>query len=316
MFAESGQLRRPDGARLAWRHEPAQGEPAGILLICHGLAEHCRRYAAFATRMSARGLHVYAHDHRGHGESAAPDAPPGRFAVRNGAKTVVDDLLAMRDLAVSRHPRLPVLLFGHSMGGLIAMNAILAEPGAFAGAAVWSANVRPGMDTRAAKAILKLERMLKGSDVPSDMLPRLTFQTWAQAIPYAKTPFDWLSRNAAAVAAYVDDPLCGFDASVSLWLDILDLMERGAERIASTGLRRDFPFHLAAGDDDPATRRGRDVAWLANHLKKHAFSNISCHIHSGMRHEIWNETASESALSDFADWCGHVCEPQEGRAAS
>ena len=316
MFAESGRLRRPDSACLAWHHAPARGIAHGILLICHGLAEHSRRYATFAVRMSASGLHVYAHDQRGHGETIGPDATSGRFATRGGAQAVVDDVLAMRDMALSRYPRLPVLLFGHAMGGLVAMNAAQSEPGAFAGAAVWSTNFRPGMDAKAARAILKLEKMLKGSDVPSDMLPRLTFQTWGQAVPGAQTPFDWLSRNADAVAAYIGDPLCGFDASVSLWLDILTLMDRGLEQIASTRLRRDFPFHLAAGGDDPATRQGSDTVWLANHLKKQGYSNISCHIHSGMRHEIWNETGSGNALSEFADWCGHVCEPRGGRAES
>ncbi len=316
MFAESGQLRRPDGACLAWRHEPARGEPGGILLICHGMAEHSGRYAAFAGQMSAGGLHVYAHDHRGHGETVGPDAPPGRFAFRGGAEIVVDDVLAMRGMAASRHPHLPVLLLGHSMGGLVAMNAALARPDAFAGAAVWSANFRPGIGRKAAKSILRLEKMLKGSDVPSDMLPRLTFQAWAQSVPEAKTPFDWLSRNADAVAAYIADPRCGFDASVSLWLDSLNLIESGLELIAATRLRRDFPFHLAAGGGDAATRQGHDVIWLANHLKKHGFSNISRHIHSGMRHEIWNETGSERAVAEFADWCAHVCEAREGRAAS
>ena len=53
---------------------------ARVVQINHGLAEHAARYARFADFLAARGFHVYAHDHRGHGATKAPDAPLGRFA--------------------------------------------------------------------------------------------------------------------------------------------------------------------------------------------------------------------------------------------
>jgi alpha-beta hydrolase superfamily lysophospholipase len=148
--------------------------------------------------------------------------------------------------------------------------------------------------------------MLKGSDVPSAILPKLTFGAWGRSIPNRRTEFDWLSHEPAEVDKYVADPLCGFDASVSLWLDIFALTFRAPHPSELAKLPRDLPIHLVGGGQDPATDNGKAVAWLANHLKRSGFSNISSQIYQDMRHETLNETGAATAIADFADWCDRV----------
>lgn len=303
MFAETQRLDSPTGATIAYHHSPAKGDARGILLISHGLAEHSRRYAAFAEAMAAHGFHVYAHDHRGHGETIAADAPIGRFARRNGVEQVISDVLAMRELAATAHPGLPIILFGHSMGGLISLNTAVTHPDKFDAVTVWNSNFNPGLAGRAAQLILKTERMFKGSDVPSGPLPRLTFGTWGKSIPNRRTEFDWLSRVPEQVDKYIADPLCGFDASVSLWLDIFELSFRVPQKTYLDRLRRDMPIHLTGGGKDPATDNGKAISWLSNHLKSAGFSRITTAIHPDMRHETLNEIGAAQAISDFADWC-------------
>ncbi len=46
-----------------------EGDPRGVLVLCHGLGEHARRYDHVAERLTEIGLVVYAPDHRGHGRS-------------------------------------------------------------------------------------------------------------------------------------------------------------------------------------------------------------------------------------------------------
>lgn len=306
MFAETQRLNSPTGATIAYHHSPATGEARGILLISHGLAEHSRRYEAFADAIAAEGFHVYAHDHRGHGETIAPDAPIGRFARRNGVEQVIDDVLAMREIAASAHPGLPVILFGHSMGGLISLNTVVTHPDKFDAVTVWNSNFNPGIAGRAAQLILKTERMFKGSDVPSGPLPKLTFGTWGRSIPNRRTDFDWLSRIPEQVDTYIADPLCGFDASVSLWLDIFELSFRAPQKIYLDRLRRDLPVHLVGGGKDPATDNGKAISWLASHLKSAGFSHITSKIYPDTRHETLNDIGAEQAVSDFADWCKTV----------
>ena len=230
----------PTGATLRLFVKHARGTGRGVIQINHGLAEHAARYARFAEIMSAIGFHVYAHDHRGHGATTAPDAPLGTFGSPDGSAKVIADVAAIHDLIAVEHPGLPVIVFGHSMGGLIALNFVLRHSARVQAAAIWNANFSAGFAGRLAQAILAYERFRLGSDMPSRMLPRLTFQAWAKQIPDRRTAFDWLSRDAAEVDKYVADPLCGWDASVSMWRDVFRLhlfrRRRPQFRIRSQGL--------------------------------------------------------------------------------
>lgn len=306
MFQEVKALPSPTGATLAWRSQAASAPERGVLLLSHGLAEHSARYARFAHFMAVQGFHVYGHDHRGHGATQAADAPFGRYAEADGARKVIEDIAAIAGIARGEHPDLPVVLFGHSMGGLIALNAAEENPELYDGLAVWNSNFNPGLAGRAALLILAGERMLKGSDVPSTILPPLTFGTWGKSIPGHKTPFDWLSRDKREVAAYIADPLCGFDASVSMWIDIFRLTFAGASSERLRRLPAKLPIHLVGGGQDPATNGGRAIAWLGERMKRHGLLNVTTRLYPEMRHETLNEKDREGPMRDFAAWCATV----------
>ncbi|MBP2549007.1 alpha-beta hydrolase superfamily lysophospholipase [Neorhizobium galegae] len=302
MFETVKRLKSPSGADLAVRHAPAEGAGRAILHICHGLGEHSGRYQPFARFMASCGFHVYAHDHRGHGLTKAPDAPQGRFAGTDGVDKVIEDVKAVSDHAAATHPGLPILLFGHSMGGLIALNTVLSHPRAYQGLAVWNSNFAVGAAGRLAQVVLKTERALKGSDVPSLLLPKLTFDTWGRAMPDHQTKADWLSRDRAEVAAYLADPLCGFDISISLWLDVFALSFRGTEQELLARLKKDLPIHLVGGGQDPATEGGKAISSLSHRLAASGFSRVTKRIYPEMRHETLNEIGREAAMREFADW--------------
>ncbi|MGL3605089.1 alpha/beta fold hydrolase [Rhizobium sp. G187] len=296
----------PTGATLAYHHEEANGLPRAVVLICHGLAEHSRRYARFAKAMAAAGCHVYAHDHRGHGATKSADSALGRFAAHDGVAKVIGDVMAMRDLALSRHAGLPIVLLGHSMGGLIALNVAEEHPTAFQALSVWNSNFHPGPAGRIAQAVLKLEQAFKGSDVPSLILPMATFGAWGRSIEGHRTPFDWLSHDPVEVDAYIADPLCGFDASVSLWRAIFELTFRGAKPDSIDKLPKSLPIYLVGGGQDPATDKGRAIAWLGETMKRHGLSNVTVTLYPGMRHETLNEIGYAVATAGFAAWLDRI----------
>lgn len=306
MFETTQRRTSPSGAVLAYHHEPARIDAIGVLVICHGLAEHSRRYRPFAESMAGAGFHTYAHDHRGHGETTAEDATLGRFAWKDGVRHVIHDTKAMRDFAAMAHPGLPILLFGHSMGGLIALNVVETYPTGFDALAIWNSNFYPGVAGRVAEFLLKAERALKGSDVPSTLLPKLTFATWNRSIGENRTDFDWLSRDHAAVDAYVADPLCGFDASVSLWLDIFELSFQGVKPERLAKLPQALPVHLVGGGCDPATNNGQAIKLLARQMQARGMTGIDCNIDPAMRHETLNEVDAVDAVSAFAAWATRV----------
>lgn len=301
-FGPAEALGSPTGATLNLYTRLAEGDAKAVVQINHGLAEHAARYGRFAEFLAGRGFHVYAHDHRGHGGTTAPDAPPRSFGSGNGADMVIADVNAVHDEIAGRHPGLPVIVFGHSMGGLIALGFVLKHPGRAAAAAIWNANFSGGVAGRAAQAILAWERFRLGSDVPSRALPKLTFQSWAKQVPERRTEFDWLSRDAAEVDKYIADPLCGWDASVGMWQDVFRLAFLGADDRSFDAVRRDLPFKVVGGEKDPATSGGKAIEDLARRMRRMGFSNLVSTVYAETRHESLNELNRNVIMEDFAAW--------------
>lgn len=310
-FDDQRTVDTPSGARLnLFVKKPAQAPhapaPRAIVQINHGFAEHAGRYARFADYLAERGIATYAHDHRGHGYTRAAGAPMGRFAEEDGAAMVVEDIAAVHTLIAAENPGVPVFVFGHSMGGLVALNFVLRHSERIAGAAIWNANFSAGLLGRLAQAILAWERFRMGSDVPSRLLPRLTFQTWSRQFDRAGRSADWLSRDAAEVEKYVADPLCGWDASVSMWEDVFRFVFTGADDRNFAPVRRTLPFHLVGGESDPATDKGKAVKALARRLRRMGFKDVTTTIYAETRHEGLNEVNRDLIMADFVSWLDRV----------
>ncbi|WP_192243245.1 alpha/beta fold hydrolase [Mesorhizobium silamurunense] len=301
-FDKQTRLASPTGADLCIYVKHAGGNPRAAIQINHGLAEHAERYARFAEFLAPRGFHVYAHDHRGHGATKAPDAPLGRFADVDGIAKVIADVGAVHDLIASEHPGLPVIVFGHSLGASIALNFVLRHSERVHAAAIWNGNFSQGLLGQLALGILGWERMRLGSDVPSRLLPRLTFQAWGKAVPDHRTLFDWLSRDPAEVDKYIADPLCGWDASISMWRDVVKMALHGGKDSSFAGVRRDLFVNLVGGEKDPASDYGKAVHHLARRMDRMGFSNLVSKVYADTRHESLNEINRDIIMGDFAAW--------------
>jgi len=107
----------------AQRWRPRTGEPHGVVVIHHGLADHSDRYAGFAERLVHAGYAVWALDMRGHGRSAGARVQIDRI------DDLLDDLDAFVALVREHEAGLPIVLYGHSLGGLAtALYAIERQP--------------------------------------------------------------------------------------------------------------------------------------------------------------------------------------------
>ncbi len=292
----------PTGAMLNLYTRRAGGGARGVIQINHGLAEHAARYGRFADAMAAHGFHTYAHDHRGHGHTKAPDAPRGMFGPKDGGALVLDDIDAVHDLIAKESPGLPVIVFGHSMGGIVTLNYVLRHSAHLEAAAVWNANFSAGLLGRVAQVLLAFERFRLGSDVPSRILPKLTFEDWARKVPDPRTDFDWLSRDPTEVDAYVADPLCGWNASVSLWRDLFGFVFYGADDRNFSAVRKDLPFNLVGGAADASTGGGKAISDLASRMRRMGFSHVVSTIYPETRHKSLNELNRDLITEDFAAW--------------
>lgn len=307
-FSQQRVVRSPTGAGLNLFVRQADGRPRAVVQINHGLAEHAARYARFADFLGPRGYHVYVHDHRGHGATKALDAPLGKFADQDGPAKVIADVGAVHDLIAREQPNLPVILFGHSMGASVALNFLLHHSPRVHAAAIWNGNFSQRLLGQLALGILGWERMRLGSDVPSRLLPKLTFRAWGKAVPNHRTLFDWLSRDEAEVANYIADPLCGWDASVSMWRDVVGMALNGGRDACFAGIRRDLPVSVVGGEKDPASDYGKGITHLANRMRMMGFSNLVSKVYADTRHESLNEVNRDIIMDDFATWANGLLE--------
>ncbi|MCC5994760.1 MAG: alpha/beta fold hydrolase [Oceanicaulis sp.] len=300
-------LESPTRAKVRLRIAEAQGRARGVIQIHHGLAEHSGRYQRFAAYLSARGFHAAAFDHRGHGETTAPDAPRGVFASRDGWSRVVADARAVEDHLRDRFENLPLILFGHSMGGVSAMTHAMARKGAVDGLAIWNANLAMGSRAGLIRAVLALESLFKKPASPSTWMEALTFKAWGRKFKDARTEFDWLSRLPGEVDAYIADPLAGWPASISMWRDLVEGTQRSEDEEALRLMPADLPIHLAAGGQDPVVDNGAAVKTLASRLHAARFTDVTMRFDPQGRHETLHDLGYEQAMSDFADWTDRVC---------
>lgn len=293
----------PTGASLnVYRAAPPTAR--AVILLFHGLAEHAGRYRAFAEELAESGFAAFAHDHRGHGSTTARDAPFRRFARHDGKDAVLRDCRAVLDHARGAYPNLPIFVFGHSMGGLVALNFAERHGDALAGLAVWNSDFRAGWQVKAGLLGLRIEKFFKGSDVASMLSRRVVFEPWEKSIPNRRKAEDWLSHDPAAVAAFAEDPLCGFIPTVSMMEDVVALVRHGGSQEAIARLPKDLPIHLLGGTEDPATDGGKALSWLKERLESEGLRNVSLTLAEGARHETLHETSAirELAIRNFIRW--------------
>ena len=276
--------------------------PRAIVQINHGMAEHGGRYERFADALVEAGFGAVAHDHRGHGHTTAPGTSLGYMGARGGWEALVDEIEAVRVHVRKERPGVPLVTFGHSMGAIAALTHALRHPHSTDALALWNSGVETSALTAVFGVILKVQRAFKGSDTPSELARKATFDTWNKQFAPNRTDFDWLSRDEAEVDAYISDPLCGFPISVGMWQDVLSGVRFCADDENFKALPSDLPVHLLAGEKDPCTDGGKAVANIEARMKARGMRDVTLRLLPDTRHESLNELNRERTTQDFVAW--------------
>ena len=195
--------------------------PIGAVQIIHGMAEHARRYARFASALNESGYIVWAHDQRGHGANPTPPVGLGHFADDNGWRLLVDDAASVSDRIRSAYPGLPLFVFAHSMGSFVAQS-LMGERGDFYRGVVLSGSDGPrGVSEAVVGLIARIQRLVLGSRAPGLWLDSLVFGTYNRQFRPNRTRFDWLSRDSDEVDKYINDCFCDFPLTAQSWFDFV-----------------------------------------------------------------------------------------------
>ena len=302
MAFQKSKLSSSTGAELQLYIIKAKGKAKAAIHINHGMCEHIGRYERFAKLLTKNGYHVIGHDHRGHGETTAADAPLGTFAKYDGWNKVIEDVDAVNNKIRKQYPDLPIIYFGHSMGAIVGLSYCISNSEKISACALWNSGVDGGLLLAVYSFLLKMERMFKGSDVPSQIAKKLAFEDWNKKFKPNRTESDWLSRDETEVDKYIADPLSGFDVSNVLWTNVLEGVKLGSNDEQIAKIRKDLPIHLLAGGKDPCSDNGKAVERLHARLHKTGIKDLSLTIHQENRHEALNELNRDEVMQEFVDW--------------
>ena len=273
-----------DGLALHLRVWPAGNPRRGAVVLVHGLGEHIDRYDHVARRLNGLGLAVVGYDHRGHGRS------PGPRGGMPSDESLCADLGRVLGAANEAFPG-PLVLLGHSLGGLIA-GRFVAE-GLQAKPAAWWRPVdtlvmsSPALDpgTNAVQKLLLA--------VVAPMLPNLAVNNGLKV--------DWISRDASVVKAYAADPLVHDRITGRLGL----FVARQGPAVIAAAPRWTTPTLLMWAGADRCVSPLGSAAFAAAAPR----DAVTVREWPGLFHEIFNEPEQGDVLKVLADWLdAHVPE--------
>jgi len=262
-----------DGSNIAVMDWPLpSGAPSrGLVVIVHGLGEHAGRYDHVAERLNSWGFAVRSYDQHGHGES---DGKPGALP---SDTFLLDNLAELLDTSRRRmDPRLPLVLMGHSLGGLVAARLVSLNLRQVDGLVLSSPALDAGMNAFQKLLVSVLPRLAPDLRVGNGLNAQ------------------YLSHDAGVVQAYRDDPMVHDRISARLARFIADA---GPAVLASAPQWRVPTLLLYAGADH-----------LVNPEGSRAFAAaappgvVSAHCFEGLYHEIFNEVDREAVFERLKGW--------------
>ena len=272
--------------------------PKAVVLFIHGMEEYQNRYVEFAEFLQKNGYAIVTADMRGHGKNAPKLS---HIADKNGHKLLIEDEQVLIEYIRGRFPEVPLMLFGHSMGTIIARKLLQTNSQDFVKVAL-SGYPNPQGIASIGAALSAFIAIFKGRQGYSKLVNDMVLGGFSKAVPDATSSLDWLSYNKENVDKYAKDPLCGEEFTLgsfnALFHLVSDINKPGQYKNVNAGL----PIYLISGADDPCTGGEKGRADSLDRLQRAGFKNIEVKTMDHMRHEILNEDDKQTVMQLILDF--------------
>ncbi len=250
-------------------------QPKAVLALVHGLGEHAGRYAHVGKALTDAGYVLVGFDTRGHGKSGGAR---GHFP---SLDTVMQDIRQFFQFVSQRYPNLPQFLYGHSLGGLLALTyATQNNSAGLKGVMVTGAGLRSALQEQKAKIAM--------ANILGTLMPAMTIPSGIDTTT--------ISRDKAVVDKYVNDPLTHDKTSLGLGksaLTAIDICFAHAKEFS-------YPLLIMHGKADKLTYASgsEDFARLASANNK----DVTLKLWDGLYHEIHNEPEQAEVFKVMVEW--------------
>jgi len=262
-----GRVAARDGTSIFTRHWPAVGAAWASALIVHGLAEHSGRYEHVGSHFATAGIDAFALDLRGFGHSGGERAWVDRWSHFH------DDMEERIAAIRASHPGQPLVLYGHSLGGLLILGYVL--------------------DARSQPDALVLSAPAIAADLPVPQ--RLAVNVLGRLIPHFRVPNGLDTTTLSSIPAvredYLSDPLNVHSSAVGFGL-------RGfgeQDRVMKALDRIPVPTLVIHGGLDRLVPTASSAV-----LEGHP--HVTRRVYEGVWHELHNEPQADQILDDVVTW--------------
>jgi alpha-beta hydrolase superfamily lysophospholipase len=260
-----------DGLRLHWQAQRPD-ECTAVVVMVHGIGEHCDRYASLTEPLSANGIAVYSYDLRGHGRSGGT---PGHI---DSWDDYLRDLLTFVEFVSSLETGKPLFLFGHSMGALIALDFAVQCPTLLQGVIINGVPLRPGSVAKSSMVWL--------AKIMSVLNPTYSVDLGLDR--------QFLSSNPDVVRAYQADPLVRTKVTARWGTSILGAIER----VRGSAVNLQVPILMTHGKQDLINLPAGTIELFGTIPTR----DKTFRIYEGSRHEVHNDLDAHDFATDVCDW--------------
>ena len=271
-------------------------EPKGIIQFLHGMAEDKERYIEAMEFFSRHGYITLIHDHRGHGNSLRDKSDQGYFYDASGTY-IVRDAHDITQMIKAKYPGLPVFLFGHSMGALVALNYLK-----YCGHDIQKLILcgLPGNNILCSFAISMVNIMekIKGEYHRSKLIQKLSVGSYDKKFK-GENKNCWLSADPENVRLYNASTNCGFTFTLNGFKNLFLLMKNAYDQNHWTITNPFLEILFIAGSQDPVIIDKELWRQTQIFLNQIGYKYVKAKMYHGMRHEILHEVRKEEVLQDI-----------------
>lgn len=268
-----GKFEGAAGQSIYYQYWAPECSPRALLLLVHGAGEHSTRYTALAEHCCAAGYACAALDHAGHGLSDGVYGHMTRFEHH------INNLETFRAQVAQAFPGVPMILVGHSMGGLIAACYLLQHQASFAGCVLSGAAIK--------------------TDLEPGLLQTLTIRLLSRLAPrmgVMQLAASGVSRDPEVVQAYCDDPLVNHGKMsarfVAELFGAMQLIQARAHELT-------LPLLILHGSADAMTSPAGS-RFLYDAVSS---ADKTLELYPELYHEIFNEPERQQVYADMLQWC-------------
>lgn len=263
-------------------------KPKAVVQIIHGMLEHKNRYQDFANYLAENGYLVVTSDNRGHGESVNAQFPLGHMP---GVERMVEDQVNITDFIQEQNPDLPVYLYGHSFGSILARNYLqqydykitkLLLTGT-----VCYQNLAPlGLN------LVQFANRYVGERSHSWLIKKLS--------GFGSEDFDWLTHDQEQLEKVRNDPmmLAGYDnlGVYTIWQGDYELKQ--IEKYACQNPALPI-LSISGSEDEKITGGKKGLIDTKQTLEKIGYTNVTMEEIINMKHEVLNEVEREKVYQQI-----------------